>query len=207
MPLMICHCLRAERVADKAMPPKSSNKIFFWIEPIFFAFISRILANYCYGGYLLLGMIIKMKLKNKKTTRRRFTNREVLSGKRELVFIFQSQSRLSPCLIYVNDEGNDGEWYDLGMLKLEEIDKLAKLARLEILVEEKEILRKEVGEILEYVGQIQKLSPKEPPKEAGIIRNVFREDKNPHQTGEFTDVLLANAPEKIDSYIKVKKIL
>lgn len=93
------------------------------------------------------------------------------------------------------------------MLKLEEIDKLGKLARLEIPAEEKETLRKEVGEILEYVGQIQKLSPKEPPKEVGIIYNVFREDKEPHQTGEFTDVLLANSPEKADGYIKVKKIL
>ena len=93
------------------------------------------------------------------------------------------------------------------MLKLEEIDKLAKLARLEIPAEEKETLRKEVEEILEYVGQIQKLSPKEPPKEAGIIRNIFREDKEPHQTGEFTDALLANAPEKENGYIKVKKIL
>jgi len=93
------------------------------------------------------------------------------------------------------------------MLKLEEIDKLAKLARLEIPAEEKETLRKEVGEILEYVGQIQKLSPQEPPKEAGIIHNVFRDDKNPHQTGEFTEALLANAPEKEGGYIKVKKIL
>lgn len=93
------------------------------------------------------------------------------------------------------------------MLRIEEIDKLAKLARLEIPAEEKETLRKEVEEILDYVGQIQKLSPKEPPKEVGIVHNVFREDKNPHQTGEFTDALLANASEKENGYVKVKKIL
>jgi len=93
------------------------------------------------------------------------------------------------------------------MLKLEEIEKLAKLARLEIPAEEKETLRKEVGEILEYLGQIQKLSPKEPPKEAGLVRNVFRDDREPHPSGEFTEALLANAPDKEDGYIKVKKIL
>ena len=93
------------------------------------------------------------------------------------------------------------------MLSIEEIEKLAKLARLEIPAEEKETLRKEVGEILEYVGQIQKLSPQEPPKEAGIIHNIFRDDKEPHQTGEFTDALLANVPDKESGYIKVKKIL
>ncbi len=93
------------------------------------------------------------------------------------------------------------------MLSIEEIEKLAKLARLEIPADEKETLRKEVDEILEYVGQIQKLSPKEPPKEAGFVHNVFRDDKEPHQSGEFTDALLANAPEKENGYIKVKKIL
>ena len=93
------------------------------------------------------------------------------------------------------------------MLKFEEINKLAKLARLEIPAEEREILRKEVDEILEYVGQIQKLSPKEPAKEVGLVHNVFREDKKPHQTGEFTDNLLANAPGKESGYVKVKKIL
>jgi len=93
------------------------------------------------------------------------------------------------------------------MLKLEEIDKLTELARLKIPAEEKKILRKEVGEILEYVGQIQKLSSKEPAKEVGLVHNIFREDKEPHQTGKFTDALLANAPEKKDGYVKVKKIL
>ncbi|KKT75341.1 MAG: hypothetical protein UW71_C0004G0032 [Parcubacteria group bacterium GW2011_GWB1_44_7] len=63
------------------------------------------------------------------------------------------------------------------MLKLEEIDKLTELARLKIPAEEKKILRKEVGEILEYVGQIQKLSSKEPAKEVGLVHNIFREDK------------------------------
>ena len=124
-----------------------------------------------------------------------------------VVFFLYLESRLSLCLICVNDEENDGEWYDSRMLRPEEIDKLAKLARLEIPVEEKETLQKEVGEILEYVGQIQKLSPKEPPKEAGIIHNVFRDDEEPHQTAEFTDAVLANAPDKEDGYIKVKKIL
>lgn len=63
MPLIIFHCLRVERVADKAMPPKSSNKIFFWTEPTFFSFICCILANNYHGGYLLLGRIIKIKIK------------------------------------------------------------------------------------------------------------------------------------------------
>lgn len=93
------------------------------------------------------------------------------------------------------------------MLKLKEIEKLAELARLEIPDGEKETLRKEVDSILEFVGQIKELTPPEPAKEAGVIRNVFREDTEPHLSGEFTEALLREAPQTEDGYIRVKKIL
>ena len=44
-------------------------------------------------------------------------------------------------------------------------------------------------------------------KEAGEVRNVFREDKDPHLPGEFTEDLLAEAPRRQDNFVKVKKIL
>lgn len=93
------------------------------------------------------------------------------------------------------------------MLQLKEIEKLAELARLLIPEEEKETLRKEVDSILGFVGEIQKLTPPELVKEAGVVHNVFREDTEPHLPGEFTEALLAEAPEKEDGYIRVKKIL
>ena len=93
------------------------------------------------------------------------------------------------------------------MLSPKDIDNLAALARLEIPVEEKETLRKEVDSILGYVGEIQKLSGVEVKKEAGEIHNVFREDKDPHLPGEFTEDLLAEAPRRQDNFVKVKKIL
>lgn len=93
------------------------------------------------------------------------------------------------------------------MLEKKDIEKLADLARLEVPEDEKETLRMEVDAILGYVGEIQKLSVGEPKKEAGEVRNVFREDKDPHLPGEFTTELLEEAPEKEDGYIRVKKIL
>lgn len=119
------------------------------------------------------------------------------------------------------------------MLSPKDIDNLAALARLEIPAEEKETLRKEVDSILGYVGEIQKLTTEKPAeishgeifagkikKEAGSstktwqsqvsvgeIRNVFREDKNPHLSGEFTEDLLAEAPQRQGEFVKVKKIL
>lgn len=97
--------------------------------------------------------------------------------------------------------------YDFRMLTRKDIDNLAELARLEIPDDEKEILRKEVDSILGYVGEIQKLSGGEVKKEAGPVRNVFREDKDPHLPGEFTQDLLEEAPRRQDDFVKVKKIL
>lgn len=93
------------------------------------------------------------------------------------------------------------------MLDKKDIENLANLARLEIPEEEKETLRKEVDSILEFVGQIKELTPPEPVKEASAVRNVFREDTDPHLSGEHTEALLAEAPQTEDGYIRVKKIL
>ena len=93
------------------------------------------------------------------------------------------------------------------MLKKEDIDKLAALARLDIPEIEKESLRKEIDAILGYVDEIQEVAGSEGKKEAGEIRNVFRDDKEPHLPGEYTKELLEEAPRRQDNYVKVKKIL
>ena len=93
------------------------------------------------------------------------------------------------------------------MLEKNDLENLANLARLLIPEEEKETLRKEVDSILGFVGEIKKLTPSSPVKEAGAVRNIFREDKDPHLSGEFTDALIAAAPQTEDGYIRVKKIL
>ena len=93
------------------------------------------------------------------------------------------------------------------MLSLKDIENLAQLARLDIPAEEKESLRKEIDSILGYVGEIQKLSGGEVKKQAGEVRNVFRDDKTPHLSGEFSEDLLSEAPHRQDAFIKVKKIL
>ena len=97
------------------------------------------------------------------------------------------------------------------MLSPKDIDTLAELARLEIPKEEKETLRKEVDSILGYVSEVQKLSGGLPAirlrRTAGEVHNVFREDKDPHLPGEFTEALLDEAPRRQDTYVKVKKIL
>lgn len=94
------------------------------------------------------------------------------------------------------------------MITIKDIEKLAELSRIAISPEEKESFRKDMDSILGYVDQIQKVSANlSAEKKAGILRNVMREDKNPHESGIHTETLISAAPKREGNYLKVKKIL
>jgi len=98
-------------------------------------------------------------------------------------------------------------------MNAEEVLKLAKLARIEISVEEAENLSHEFEAILNYVGQVKEISGNMVLGEAGQKsemfphHNVLRGDSNPHESGIYTEKILENAPAREGDYIKVKKIL
>ena len=92
------------------------------------------------------------------------------------------------------------------MISKEEIEKLAQLARIDISNEEKDSMRTDIESILEYVGQVKNISV-EAEREMPVPRNVMRDDVVTHQSGEFTEDLLALAPAREGNYLKVKKIL
>jgi aspartyl/glutamyl-tRNA(Asn/Gln) amidotransferase C subunit len=92
------------------------------------------------------------------------------------------------------------------MLSEKDIDALLALSRMEIAQEEKDALRTDVGAILEYVGQVEKVAS-EVPGETYPLKNVMRPDEHPHIAGEYTEALLATAPDNQDGFVKVKKIL
>lgn len=94
------------------------------------------------------------------------------------------------------------------MIEIKDIEKLAELSRIALEEGEKESLRKEIDSILEYVGQIKSISADVgDKKEAGLLRNVMREDTLPNPVGENTEALVAEMPKKSGNYLKVKKIL
>ena len=96
------------------------------------------------------------------------------------------------------------------MIEIKDIEKLAELSRLEIPQEEKLTLQKDLGAILDFIGQIEEANIKSDDlevKDTALIYNVLREDGATHESGIFTDALIAEAPHKEDNYLKVKKIL
>ncbi|OHA89273.1 MAG: hypothetical protein A3C70_00140 [Candidatus Zambryskibacteria bacterium RIFCSPHIGHO2_02_FULL_43_14] len=87
---------------------------------------------------------------------------------------------------------------------------LAKLARIEIGYEEAESLSHEFDAILGYVGEVKGVSKADNLKlkaDSFPIRNIMRNDKDPHETSFYTENILGQAPAREGNYIRVKKIL
>lgn len=86
------------------------------------------------------------------------------------------------------------------------IDGLLQLARLSISADEKEVLLKDLGGILAYVEQIEKL-PRGMFQESHVALNYLREDIVTNIPGSFTEKLLDEMPDTEAGFLKVKQIL
>lgn len=93
-------------------------------------------------------------------------------------------------------------------MKKEEVEHLAKLARIELAPNEADALTTDITSILGYVGEIKSITADAAAeKKVGSVHTVLREDGEPHEGGIYTDDLLAAAPKRNGRYIEVKKIL
>lgn len=104
-------------------------------------------------------------------------------------------------------------------MELEEIKKLANLARIDMSDEELVGIAQDFEPILTYVGQVQEAvkliesesqtldveKPRRPT--SGEIRNVMREDIATENPGEYADRIIEEMPDSEDRYLKVKQIL
>jgi len=98
-------------------------------------------------------------------------------------------------------------------MQLEDIKKLANLARIDMSDEEMTDIAKDFGAILAYVGQVQEVSKLKNIENLHqnpdnyFLQNVMREDVSKNKRGEYTDRILADAPDTQDGFLKVKQIL
>lgn len=93
------------------------------------------------------------------------------------------------------------------MLTIDDINNLARLARIELSDEEKLKLQKDMESILGYVGQITSVQLDTSTGGADMsLINVMRDDVVTTETGEYTEAILANAPKREGDYFSVKAI-
>ena len=94
------------------------------------------------------------------------------------------------------------------MMEIKDIEKLAKLARIELSEAEKQAYLKDISAILGYVDQIKEVVSKNgEERKAGDLKNVMRPDAGENISGSNTDALVAEFPRSEKNYLKVKKIL
>lgn len=94
------------------------------------------------------------------------------------------------------------------MLEINDIEKLSKLARIDLSEEQKVSYLKEIGAILGYVDQIKNaVSGVENEQKIPDLRNVTRADETLNSVITNTDTLVVEFPKKEGNYLKVKKII
>ena len=91
----------------------------------------------------------------------------------------------------------------------EEVQHLAKLARIELSDAEVETFTTEMSAILEYVSQVKDIvgDADLSTKKVGARFNIFRKDEVTNNANEYTEALLKEMPETRDRFMVVKKIL
>jgi len=100
-------------------------------------------------------------------------------------------------------------------MQLEDVKKLADLARIDMSEEEMQEIAKDFDPILAYVGQVQEASKliserqdlEEKKPEDYFLHNVMREDVVTNNRAQFTDKIIAEMPDTQDGFLKVKQIL
>ncbi|MFZ2501017.1 MAG: Asp-tRNA(Asn)/Glu-tRNA(Gln) amidotransferase subunit GatC [Minisyncoccia bacterium] len=93
------------------------------------------------------------------------------------------------------------------MATIEEVKKLATLARISIDDAEIEKFTSEFDAILGYVGQLSGLDLQNVVETKPVLRNVMREDGEPHVSGRDTEKLVAQFPSREGDSLVVGQII
>jgi len=91
-------------------------------------------------------------------------------------------------------------------LSLQEVEHIAKLARLELTDEEKNLYREQLSAILEHVAQLQKLDTASIPPTAGVFSSESRLRADEARPGLTPETLLKTAAEKEAAQFKIPPV-
>lgn len=95
------------------------------------------------------------------------------------------------------------------MATAEEVKKLAALARIKIDDAELSAFTKDFEAIVAYVESISKLEIPQGDalRDGPVLKNVMREDGEPHATGAYTGQIAAQFPARKGDALSVKQII
>lgn len=94
------------------------------------------------------------------------------------------------------------------MLTKSDIEHLCVLARIAVSPDEQEKIAHDLDSVLAYVSEVAAVTTEEDAiPRVGELRNVMRADECAYPGGEFTDMIIKNAPDTEGGYVKVKQIL
>jgi len=97
----------------------------------------------------------------------------------------------------------------LPVMKHEEIEHLASLARIKLTDAEIEKFPEELSAIVSYVSVVSDIvsDANDSTSQFGPRYNVFRQDVVTNKPDEYTEAILAEMPSKEGRFLSVKKIL
>jgi len=94
------------------------------------------------------------------------------------------------------------------MINKEEVQHIAKLARLELTEKEVEKMQKDLSSILDYFDVLKKAPLLKKQKAVrGLTPYTLRKDEVVAKPASLANNLIQAAPDKKDNYVKVKAIL
>jgi len=94
------------------------------------------------------------------------------------------------------------------MIKMEELEHLANLARISLTEDDKKSLIKEFDSILSYVDQLKKVEVSmDAESRVGAVKNIMRPDSVSPINDTQRENLLNESPDRVDDFIAVKKII
>jgi aspartyl-tRNA(Asn)/glutamyl-tRNA(Gln) amidotransferase subunit C len=93
------------------------------------------------------------------------------------------------------------------IISVADVEKVARLARLELSEEEKSLFAGQMAAILGYVDKLKELNTDGilPTSHAVPMENAFREDVARPAIG--VEQALANAPDRVESFYRVPKVI
>ena len=95
------------------------------------------------------------------------------------------------------------------MISKEQIEHIAKLARMKLTEKEEEKFANDISSILNYIDKLNKVDTEniKPIQQITGLETVVRKDEGREKNFEIAGKILDQAPDSKDNYFKVPKIL